>query len=90
MGKWILFRFVNIENISERDMDLLFMEAFATDAGFLNLFISKTDCGEKHCSVVHAERSKIDHGLGESDITVIFEVEGGEKSAPARRQDRCD
>lgn len=67
-------------NVSERDMDLLFMEAFATDPEFLSLFIRKTDCTEESFKIIHAERSKIDHGLGESDITVIFEIDSDRKA----------
>ncbi len=63
-------------NVSERDMDLLFMEAFATDIGFSSLFLNKTALAGKPCKVVHAERSKLDNGLGESDLTVIYEIDG--------------
>ena len=57
-------------------MDLLFMEAFATDPAFVELFLKETEHGGIPFKVVHAERSKIDSGLGETDITVIYEVEG--------------
>lgn len=63
-------------NVSERDMDLLFMEAFATDLSFPSLFIGKTENAGKAYDIISAERSKVDSGLGESDITVIYEVEG--------------
>lgn len=63
-------------NVSERDMDLLFMEAFATDPSFPSLFIGKTENAGKAYDIISAERSKVDSGLGESDITVIYEVEG--------------
>ena len=63
-------------NVSERDMDLLFMEAIATDRGFLDLFISQTKNKDKQFQIVNIERSKIDSGLGETDITAIYEVEG--------------
>ena len=63
-------------NVSERDMDLLFMEAFATDPDFARLFIEKTDNAGQAFQIVSAERSKVDSGLGESDITVIYETEG--------------
>ena len=63
-------------NVSERDMDLLFMEAFATDPEFVKMFLQQTDHKEKPFEVIHAERSKIDAGLGETDITVICEIEG--------------
>lgn len=67
-------------NVSERDMDLLFMEAFATDPGFISLFVSKIGKPDTSCTVISAERSKIDQGLGKSDITVIYE-NGGNKLA---------
>ena len=74
------FPICKYRNVSERDMDLLFMETFVTDPEFLSLFIRKTDCKGDVFKVIHAERSKIDHGLGESDITVIFESDGERKA----------
>lgn len=62
-------------NVSERDMDMLFMEAFATDPGFAQLFLSDTRQAGKEFTIVSAERSKIDSGLGESDLTIIYEVD---------------
>ena len=67
-------------NVSERDMDLLFMEALATDPGFVKLFIDQTRFLEKPFEVVHVERSKIDSGLGETDITLIIKMEGEKHS----------
>lgn len=66
-------------DVSERDMDLLFMEAFATDPGFLPIFLSKLGLTEP-AAVLQAERSKIDLGLGESDITVIYQYAGGKRA----------
>ena len=63
-------------NVSERDMDLLFMEAFATDPSFTPLFVDKTGNAGKEFRIISAERSKVDYGLGESDITVIYEIGG--------------
>ena len=62
--------FCQYRDVSERDMDMVFIEAFATDPEFLALFINKTEIAGKPCKLVSAERSKIDYGLGESDITV--------------------
>lgn len=62
-------------NVSERDMDLLFMEAFATDSDFACIFVDKTANAGRFVTIVSAERSKIDTGLGESDLTIIYEVE---------------
>ncbi len=63
-------------SVSERDMDLLFMEAFATDHVFSKIFLEKTALGTEEYTVLQTERSKIDNGLGESDLTVIFEING--------------
>ncbi len=52
------------------------MEAFVTDPAFPPLFIGKTENAGKAFDIVSAERSKVDSGLGESDITVLYEVEG--------------
>ncbi len=62
-------------NVSERDMDLLFMEAFATDTEFVQLFINETQHTGKSVTLVSAERSKVDTGLGESDLTVIYSID---------------
>ena len=62
-------------NVSERDMDHLFMEAFATDPNFTKIFLDETEQRGKEFSVVQVERSKIDSGLGETDITVICEID---------------
>ena len=62
--------------ISERDMDLLFIESITTDPGFASFVIEKTDLKGKSVHVLHAELSKADSYLGESDITVIVDVEG--------------
>ncbi len=62
--------------ISERDMDLLFVESIVTDRDFCALLINKTDLQGKRFEVLSAELSKSDSDLGESDITVIIEIEG--------------
>jgi len=61
-------------------MDLLFMEAFVTDPGFFKIFISKTEDDSSNCSIIHVERSKIDHGLGESDITILYKSDDSIKA----------
>lgn len=63
-------------NVSERDMDHLFLEAFATDLGFAELFINEVEKQGSPFEVVSIERSKIDKGLGESDLTVIYTIDG--------------
>ena len=62
--------------ITERDMDLLFIESVLTDSGFGRLLIDKTDLKGKPFQVLEAELSKSDSDLGESDITVVIEAEG--------------
>lgn len=62
--------------ITERDMDLLFVESALTDPGFCGLLINKTDLKGKPFQVLNAELSKTDSDLGESDITVVVEIEG--------------
>ena len=62
--------------ICERDMDLLFVESILTDPGFFHLLIDKTDLKGKPFQVLSAELSKTDNVLGESDITVVIEIEG--------------
>lgn len=61
--------------ISERDMDLLFIESILTDPGFCQLLINKTDLSGKSFQVLSAELSKADSKLGESDITVVIETQ---------------
>lgn len=61
--------------VSERDMDLLFLNAFGTDTGFLQLFLNKTDLPKENYTVQEIALSKADKD-GESDITVIIESAG--------------
>ena len=70
----ILMQFNN--TITERDMDLLFAEAVLTDPGFCQLLTAKTDLSERPFQILSAELSKSDSDLGESDITVVIDVEG--------------
>lgn len=40
---------IDFGTVSERDMDVLFLNLFGTDPGFLDLFLSKVDIPkEKH------------------------------------------
>lgn len=61
--------------ISERDMDMLFLNAFGTDKDFLKLFIEETDLPVEDYAVSEVYLSKADKD-GESDITVIIEASG--------------
>lgn len=61
-------------DVSERDMDLLFLEEFACSQEFLDIFLSKV--GLKGAAVCSVEQSKTDLEYGESDMTVIVEKNG--------------
>lgn len=68
---------INFNNtIAERDMDLLLAETVATDKDFCRLLVDKTDLKGRDCMASKVELSKIDSDLGESDITVILDIEG--------------
>ena len=58
--------------VSERDMDMLFLNAFGTDEAFLNLFIRKAGLPRAKYTVSEVYLSKADKD-GESDITVIIQ-----------------
>ena len=62
--------------IGERDMDMLFIQSVLTDSGFGRMVIDKTDLKGKDFQIIGAELSKSDSELGESDITVIVDIEG--------------
>lgn len=65
------FRF---NGVSERDMDLLFLEEFAVSKDFLSLFVRKIkDRNLANYKVVSEEVSFVDAALGESDLTIILE-----------------
>lgn len=70
----VSLRFNN--TLTERDMDLLFVESVLTDSGFFRLLISKTDIKGQQLQILCAELSKEDSVLGESDITVVVDVDG--------------
>ena len=63
--------------VSERDMDLLFLEEFALNEDFLNLFLQKTGNAELFSyKIVSEEVSLTDAVLGESDLTIVLEKDG--------------
>ncbi len=64
-------------NVTERDMDMMFLNAFGTDKDFLRLFTAKTDLCPDDFYVKEVYLSKADKD-GESDITVVIES-GGRK-----------
>ncbi len=61
--------------VSERDMDVLFLNAFGSDKGFLQLFLNKTDIPCDNCAIDEIYLSRSDKD-GESDITVIIKSSG--------------
>ena len=68
---------IRFNGVSERDMDLLFLEEFAVNRDFLNLFIQKVkDINLANYNVVSEEVSFVDAVLGESDLSIILENDG--------------
>ena len=61
--------------VCERDMDILFLNAFTNDEGFLRLFIDKSDLEKTDYDIEEIYLSKSDKD-GESDITVILNHDG--------------
>ncbi len=61
--------------VDERDMDMLFLNAFGTDKEFLKLFTAKTVLPQVEYEVKEVYLSKTDKD-GESDITVVIENDG--------------
>jgi hypothetical protein len=68
------FRF---NGVSERDMDLLFLEEFAVNKDFRDLFIRQIqDFDLSDYEIVSEELSFVDAALGESDLTIVLENKG--------------
>lgn len=61
-------------DVSEKDMDFLFLEEIVSNHDFLRIFTSKIDISA--AEVVEAEHSKFHSEFGESDMTVIIETDG--------------
>lgn len=66
----------SFSTLRERDMDLLFMEAIITDKGFAKSIIDVADLPKGEFSVLDVQLSRTELDLGESDITVIIEIDG--------------
>ena len=62
-------------SVSEHDMDVMFLQLFSIDEGFLKLFLDESSLSFDKASVISIELSKTDSRLGESDITVIVEAD---------------
>lgn len=61
-------------DVLEKNMDLLFLEEFASSPDFLKMFLSKIHI--ESAKVIEIEQSKVHSEFGESDMTVIIEVNG--------------
>ena len=77
----------DFSTVSERDMDMLFLNAFSIDLGFLNLFIKEASLPDLDYTVREIYLSKADND-GESDITVI--VESPDKRIGLLIEDKID
>ena len=62
--------------VRERDMDLLVLESIVTDPRFCELVLEDTVYAKKSFRVLDAQLSRTEIDLGESDLTVILEIEG--------------
>lgn len=61
-------------DVSERDMDLLFLEEFAYSKEFVYLFTNIVNESNPH--IISIQQSKVDSEYGESDMTVIADCDG--------------
>ena len=62
-------------DVSERDMDMLFMEEFVCSPKFLRIFTDMVGVGDPR--ILSVWLSKSDTLLGESDITVVLQSNEG-------------
>lgn len=62
------------KDITEKDMDMLFMEEFIANPKFVDIFLEKINISG--ATVIRIEHSKVDAEFGESDMTVIIEYDG--------------
>ncbi len=61
-------------DVTEHDMDMLFLEEFVCSEAFLRIFTE--EIGIRDSQVVSVQSSKTDIVLGESDMTVVIEADG--------------
>lgn len=61
--------------VSEHDMDMMFLQLFSIDEGFIRLFLDTAHYNAEKICVESVELSKTDARLGESDITVLLSVD---------------
>ena len=60
--------------VSEWDTTTMFMSAFSVYPDFLNVFLDKTKDARKSFAIRNVYRSKIETGLGESDLQIDYAV----------------
>ena len=60
--------------ISEWDTTMMFMAALSSDPDFLQLFLSKTPDVNAFYTIETVYRSKLESGLGETDLQVIYKT----------------
>ena len=61
--------------VHERDMDILFLESFASDPDFTKIVLSKTRFSEKNFRILSAALSETETDLGETDISIVIQVD---------------
>jgi hypothetical protein len=71
---------VAVERKYERDVDVLLAEEFSVNTAFAEWFRSQTKFETSVAQVADVYVSKSDN-LGESDLIVIYETEGGSRFA---------
>lgn len=69
---------ISFDTVSERDMDLLFANAFITYPGFIKLFSEAANIIANNIEVFNVVISKTEAHLGESDLTVSALIDGKE------------
>lgn len=60
--------------ISEWDTTMMFMAALSSDPDFLRLFLSKTPDANVSYTIETVYRSKLESGLGETDLQVVYKT----------------
>lgn len=71
---------MSFENVTERDLDLLFMQKFSSDRQFLKLFLDEIGYNEADMTIRTISHS-VSTEDGESDIVVTLDSKNGRKIA---------
>ncbi|MBR3691606.1 MAG: hypothetical protein IKL89_02750 [Clostridia bacterium] len=77
---------IEFNGVSERDMDMLFLEEIVSDPDFARIFLSAAGIGQ--AVVTEAEVSRFSAEWGESDLTIVFITE--EKRQALLIEDKID